>query len=81
MSGTALPGQVLLVTDGDLDFGEGDFVLSTFVGTLLNDGRANVAFDVALAHLRAGVAEARSWPAHPGSARHQGVPLRRAEPL
>jgi hypothetical protein len=42
---------VLLVTDG-LDFGDGDFGLSAFITTLLEDGRRYVRFEVTLGHLR-----------------------------
>ena len=45
--------NVLLVTDGSLNFGEGDFGLSTFVRTLLEDAPSRVNFRVTLAHLRA----------------------------
>lgn len=44
--------NVLLVTDGNLDFGQGDFGFSTFVRTLLDDAPLRVAFRVTLAHLR-----------------------------
>lgn len=43
--------KVLLVTDG-LDFGDGDFGLSTFITTLLEDGRRYVHFEITLGHLR-----------------------------
>ena len=38
--------KTLLLTDGSLDFGPGDFGLSTFVSILKNDGRAYVDFDI-----------------------------------
>ena len=41
--------KLLLLTDG-LDFGPGDFGLSTFVSILANDGRAYVDFDITIAH-------------------------------
>lgn len=46
--------NVLLVTDGNLNFGEGDFGLSTFVRTLLDHAPWRVNFRLTLAHLRAG---------------------------
>lgn len=42
--------NVLLLTDGGLDFGPGDFGLSTFVTVLRNDGRSYAAFDITIAH-------------------------------
>lgn len=61
--------KVLLLTDGGLDFGPGDFGLSTFVTVLQNDGRAYCAFEITLAHRGpnvgvpgAGVTVARSIP-------------------
>lgn len=42
--------KTLLLTDGSLDFGPGDFGLSTFVSILKNDGRAYVDFDITIAH-------------------------------
>lgn len=47
--------SVLMVTDGGLDFGIGDFGLSTFVSLMLNDGRSYVRFNITLAHLRSDV--------------------------
>ncbi len=47
--------RVLLVTDGGLDFGRGDFGLSTFINCLQNDDRFYVRFDISIAHLRTGV--------------------------
>ena len=58
--------RVLLVADGTLDFGRGDFGLSTFVGSLLNDRRSYVAFDVATAHLRQDVTDAQLMAGAPG---------------
>lgn len=51
------PVSVLLVTDGGLDFGIGDFGLSAFVNLLKNDGRSYVRFDITLAHLRSDVTD------------------------
>lgn len=42
--------KVLLLADGSLDFGPGDFGLSTFVSILKNDGRLYVNFDLTIAH-------------------------------
>lgn len=42
--------SVLLVTDG-LDFGDGDFGLSTFITSLLNEERRYVRFEITLGHL------------------------------
>src|SRR5688500_944586 len=50
--------KVLLVTDGSLDFGLGDFGLSTFVSILQNDGRSYVRFDITLAHRSSFVSDA-----------------------
>ncbi|MGB3798175.1 MAG: hypothetical protein WA952_00090, partial [Lewinella sp.] len=57
--------RVLLLANGFLDFGTGDFGLSTFVGALKHDGRSYVRFDITLAHRGGfvgdpGVAVARS---------------------
>jgi hypothetical protein len=49
--------KALIVADG-LDFGQGDFGLSTFVDILLNDGRSYVKFDLTLAHLSPNVSDA-----------------------
>ncbi len=59
--------KVLLLTDGGLDFGTGDFGLSTFVSILANDGRFYVDFEITLAHRGGfvgdpGVPVARSIP-------------------
>jgi hypothetical protein len=59
--------KVLLLTDGGLDFGTGDFGLSTFVSILANDGRHYVDFEMTIAHRNGfvgdpGVAVARSIP-------------------
>jgi hypothetical protein len=43
--------KVLLVTDGNLDFGEGDFGLSTFVRTMKNEAPTRVKFELTLAHI------------------------------
>ena len=44
--------KVLLVTDGSLNFGEGDFGLSTFVRTMKNEAPGRVRFGMTLAHIR-----------------------------
>lgn len=44
--------KVLLVTDGSLNFGEGDFGLSTFVRTMKNEAPGRVRFEMTLAHIR-----------------------------
>lgn len=61
--------KALLVTDGGLDFGDGDFGLSSFVSTLVNDGRSYVRFEVTVAHLRADVSDAQVMVGKPGIAR------------
>jgi hypothetical protein len=61
--------NALLVTDGTLDFGDGDFGLSAFVDTLLNDGRGYVRFELTLAHLRADVTDAQVKAGEAGIAR------------
>jgi hypothetical protein len=43
--------KVLLVTDGPLNFGNGDFGLSTFIQIMLNDAPSRVHFEITLAHL------------------------------
>ena len=44
--------KTLIVTDGSLNFGEGDFGLSTFVRTLKNEAPSRVRFELTLAHIR-----------------------------
>lgn len=44
--------KVLIVTDGDLNFGEGDFGLSTFVRVLKNEAPSRISFELTLAHIR-----------------------------
>jgi hypothetical protein len=61
--------KALLVTDGSLDFGMGDFGLQTFVNVLLNDGRFYVRFDLTLAHLRNDVSNAQIMQGAPGITR------------
>lgn len=61
--------KTLLVTDGGLDFGLGDFGLQAFVDVLLNDGRGYVRFEITLAHLRPGVSNAGVMLGAPGIAR------------
>lgn len=51
-----VPVKLLLVTDG-LDFGDGDFGLSAFITSLLNDGRRYARFDITLGHLQSGVSD------------------------
>ncbi|HEY0734224.1 MAG TPA: hypothetical protein VGD69_04920 [Herpetosiphonaceae bacterium] len=58
--------RVLLVTDGGLDFGEGDFGLSTFVDILQNDAPSRVRFDLTLAHLRSDVLDTQVMRGAPG---------------
>ncbi len=61
--------KVLLVTDGNLDFGLGDFGLQTFVNVLVNDGRSYVRFQLTVAHLRSGVSNAAVMQGAPGVVR------------
>ena len=61
--------KALLVTDGALDFGKGDFGLSTFVDTLINDSRSYVRFELTLAHLSPSVTDAQVMSGAPGIAR------------
>jgi hypothetical protein len=61
--------RVLLVTDGGLDFGQGDFGLSTLVGILQNEAPARVKFDMTLAHLRSNVSDAAVMSGVPGIVR------------
>lgn len=51
--------RVLLVTDGGLDFGNGDFGLSAFVETLLVAPGPYVRFEITLAHINSGVTDAQ----------------------
>lgn len=60
--------KVLLVTDGSLNFGEGDFGLSTFVRTLKNEAPGRVRFEITLAHISAGVSDAQMLISEPGIA-------------
>lgn len=57
--------KVLIVTDGALNFGEGDFGLSTFVRVLKNEAPTRVKFDLTLAHIR-NVSNAEMLSAEPG---------------
>jgi hypothetical protein len=59
--------RVLIVTDGDLDFGEGDFGLSTFVRVLKNEAPSRIGFEITLAHIR-NVSDARMLVDEPGIA-------------
>ncbi|MBB5806143.1 hypothetical protein F4560_005911 [Saccharothrix ecbatanensis] len=61
--------KTLLVTDGGLDFGLGDFGLQTFVDILLHDGRSYVRFEITVAHLRTNVTNAAVMLGAPGIAR------------
>jgi hypothetical protein len=61
--------SVLIVTDGGLDFGTGDFGLSTFVSMLINDGRSYVKFSITLAHLRSDVPDVAVMSGATGVAR------------
>jgi hypothetical protein len=47
--------KVLIITDGGLDYGMGDFGLSAFLDCLINDGRFYVRFNITLAHLRSDI--------------------------
>lgn len=60
--------KVLLVADGILDFGPGDFGLSTFVSTLVNDGRSYVKFEITLAHRNESVTDMQVQIGEPGIA-------------
>ncbi len=57
--------KVLIVTDGNLNFGEGDFGLSTFVRALKNDPPSRVQFNLTLAHIN-NVSDAQMLSAEPG---------------
>ncbi len=59
--------KVLIVTDGALDFGEGDFGLSTFVRVLKNEAPSRISFALTLGHIR-DVNDARMLSAEPGIA-------------
>ena len=59
---------MLIVTDGGLNFGEGDFGLATFVRVLKNDAPSRVRFELTLAHIR-NVSDADMLDAEPGIAR------------
>ena len=64
--------KVLLVTDGGLDFGMGDFGLSTFVSILQDDNRSYVKFEITLAHLSESVSNAQvQQGASAGPGRHR----------
>lgn len=51
--------KLLLVTDGGLDFDQGDFGLSTFVHIMQNDAPSYVRFQLTLAHLGTTVTDAQ----------------------
>jgi hypothetical protein len=59
--------KVLIVTDGGLDFGEGDFGLSTFVRTLKNEAPSRIKFELTLAHINV-VSDAQMLASEPGVA-------------
>lgn len=59
--------KVLIVTDGDLNFGEGDFGLSTLIRVLKNDAPARVRFELTLAHIR-NVSDPEMLASEPGIA-------------
>ncbi len=59
--------NVLIVTDGNLNFGEGDFGLSTFVRVLKNEAPSRVRFNLTLAHI-SNVSDAQMLSAEPGIA-------------
>lgn len=61
--------RVLLVTDGGLDFGRGDFGLSTLVSILLNDAPSRVVFNLSLAHLSSRVSDAQVMKGESGITR------------
>jgi len=61
--------RTLLVTDGGLDFGGGDFGLSTFVSILLNDTLNFVRFELTLAHLSSDVSDGDVMAGEAGIAR------------
>jgi hypothetical protein len=58
--------KLLLLTDG-LDFGTGDFGLSTFVSILKNDGRRYVDFEIT-------IARRSNFVGDPGVAVHKSIP-------
>lgn len=47
--------RILLVTDGGLDFGDGDFGMSAFVDILKSENRSYARFEISLAHMGSGV--------------------------
>ena len=57
--------KVLIVTDGTLNFGEGDFGLSTFVRVLKNEAPSRVSFEITLAHI-GNVSDAQMLASEPG---------------
>jgi hypothetical protein len=59
--------KTLIVTDGSLNFGEGDFGLSTFVRTLKNEAPPRVKFEITLAHIN-NVSDAQMMSAEAGIA-------------
>ncbi len=74
--------RVLLLADGGLNFGEGDFGLSTFVSILLNDSRSYVRFSLTLAHRRGGdLNESLSTPKSSGEFQHSDSIILAISPL
>ncbi|RZI74787.1 MAG: hypothetical protein EOP13_07535 [Pseudomonas sp.] len=59
--------KTLIVADGSLNFGEGDFGLSTFVRALRHEAPARVGFQLTLAHIR-NVGDAAMLASEPGIA-------------
>ncbi|MEI7655867.1 MAG: hypothetical protein WCJ22_03715 [Actinomycetes bacterium] len=49
--------SLLIVTDGNLNFGDGDFGLSTFIRTMLDDAPMRIRFRITLAHLRGDIVD------------------------
>jgi hypothetical protein len=58
--------RLLIVTDGGLDFGQGDFGLSTFVENFVSSGLWHAYFDITLGHLRNNVSDAQVMVGAPG---------------
>jgi len=59
---------VLVVTDGGLDFGDGDFGLSTFIRTLRDRAPGYTRFEITLGHI-SNVSDARMFGTEAGVAR------------
>lgn len=58
--------KVLLVSDGFIDFADGDFGLSTFVDSLINPGLWYVRYQITIAHLSESVSDAAVKLGEPG---------------